>query len=441
MSRSVGVEPPRFPSSEPRAPETASEISPRPDEELLERASRIRRWLDTRVDDMVQMLEQFARLESPTQEPESLLPVFDALGERLEALGLRPHRTPGRETGGCFVAFPRRRSKGCRVQLLLGHADTVWPRSTVETMPVRRDGDLLYGPGVYDMKGGLVIGVWALAALHALEGGLEDLEVPPVFLVNSDEETGSEESERQILRLARVARRVFVLEPSLGAEGRLKTTRKGIGHFEIRIRGRAAHAGLDPEKGASAILELSHVVQRLFALSDPDRGTTVNVGRIDGGLRTNVVAPESRAWVDVRVPDQGEAERVEAEIRSLTATTPGTALEISGGFERPAMEPTPGNRALWHLARERAVALGFELQEGRAGGASDGNLTSPLVPTLDGLGPVGEGAHAEHEQVHIPSLTERAALLALLLAAPAVPPLTAPRTPAAGASPGSTAAD
>jgi len=419
MTRTVGVE-----SRAPVAPEPAfsgrdsPEPTSGPDEGLRERASRIRGWLDQRVEEMAEMLAHLTRLESPTQEPESLVPVFDALGARLERLGLRTHRLPGRESGGCLIAIPRRRRRGRKIQLLLGHADTVWPRGTVETMPVRRDGDLLYGPGVYDMKGGLVIGVWALAALHALEGGLEGLEVSPVFLVSSDEETGSAESERRILRLARVAQRVFVLEPSLGPDGRLKTARKGVGHFEIRIRGRAAHAGLDPEKGASAILELSHVVQRLFALSDPDRGTTVNVGRIDGGLRTNVVAPESRAWVDVRVPDQREAVRLEAEIRSLTATTPGTALEISGGFERPAMEPTPGNRALWRLARERAAALGFELEEGRAGGASDGNLTSPLVPTLDGLGPVGEGAHAEHEQVRIPALAERAALLALLLAAP-----------------------
>lgn len=432
MSRTARVEPPIS-----LCPESADTV----DEGLRERAVRIRSWLEGRVEEMVEMLARLARLESPTHEPESLPPVFDALGERLEALGLRTHRLPGRETGGCLVAFPPRgRAKGRQIQLLLGHADTVWPRGILDTMPVRRDGDLLCGPGVYDMKGGLVIGVWALAALHAVDGGLEGLEVPPVFLVNSDEETGSPESERQILRLARGARRVFVLEPALGPEGRLKTTRKGIGSFEIRIRGRAAHAGLDPEKGASAILELSHVVQRLFALSDPDRGTTVNVGRIDGGLRTNVVAPESRAWVDVRVPDQEEAERVEAEIRGLTATTPGTSLEISGGFERPAMEPTPGNRALWRLARERAAALGFELEEGRAGGASDGNLTSPLVPTLDGLGPVGEGAHAEHEQVQVPRLAERAALLALLLAAPEVPCLRAPKTEAVGASRGSTAA-
>lgn len=423
MTRALGVESRAPVAQEPTSPgigsadRDAPEPTSGPDAGLRERASRIRCWLDERVEEMAEMLAHLARLESPTQEPDSLLPVFDALAERLEALGLRPHRLPGRESGGCLVALPRRRRRGRKIQLLLGHADTVWPRGTVDTMPVRRDGDLLYGPGVYDMKGGLVIGLWALEALHALDGGLEGLEVPPVFLVSSDEETGSAESERRILRLARVAQRVFVLEPSLGPDGRLKTARKGVGHFEIRIRGRAAHAGLDPDKGASAILELSHVVQRLFALSDPERGSTVNVGRIDGGLRTNVVAPESRAWVDVRVPDQREAERLESEIRALTATTPGTSLEISGGFDRPAMEPTPGNRALWRLACERAAALGFELEEGRAGGASDGNLTSPLVPTLDGLGPVGEGAHAEHEQVQVPRLAERAALLALLLTA------------------------
>jgi len=364
---------------------------------------------------MAEQLAHLARVESPTHEPARVSAVFDLLEERLDALGFRVHRLAGDTSAGCLVAFPRQRAKDRQPQLLLGHADTVWDVGTLATMPVRREGDVLFGPGVYDMKGGLVIGLWALEALAALE---IEPELPPVFLVNSDEETGSGESERHLLRATRPARRVFVLEPSLGPEGRLKTTRKGIGHFEIEIRGRAAHAGLEPERGASAILELSHVVQRLFALNDPERGTTVNVGRIDGGLRTNVVAPQSRAWVDVRVGDQKEALRVETAIRELAPTVAGTSIRVTGSFARPALEPTPGNRALWRLAREQATALGIELLHGRAGGASDGNLTSQWVPTLDGLGAVGDGAHAEHEQVQISRLPERAALLALLLAAP-----------------------
>jgi glutamate carboxypeptidase len=265
-------------------------------------------------------------------------------------------------------------------------------------------------------------------ALDALAHfGLEPSVAPHVFL-NSDEEIGSRESRRYIERLAPQMDRVFVLEPSLGPSGKLKTARKGIGRFTVTVSGEAAHAGLDPGAGASAILELSHVIQELFALNDLDRGVTVNVGTIDGGLRPNVVAPSSKAVVDVRVATRQDAERVEAAIRELEPVTPGTSIEVDGLFGRPAMEHTPANRHLWRLACQLGSELGMELDEGMAGGGSDGNFTSLYTATLDGMGAVGDGAHARHEHLLLQPTLDRAALLALLLLAP---PLASSSTEAA----------
>jgi glutamate carboxypeptidase len=209
-----------------------------------------------------------------------------------------------------------------------------------------------------------------------------------------------------------------VLEPSLGIEGRLKTERKGVARYTVVVHGRAAHAGLDPAAGASAILELSHVIQALFALNDPSRGITVNVGTIDGGLRPNVVAPASRAVVDVRTRSLADAELVDRAIRRLEAATPGTSLTVEGGPGRPPLEPTSRNRALFETARQRAAWLELSLEGGLAGGGSDGSTASLYTATLDGLGPVGDGAHAAHEYLEIGPTLDRAALLALLLLAP-----------------------
>ncbi len=280
----------------------------------------------------------------------------------------------------------------------------------------RRDG-CLHGPGVYDMKGGLVQAIFALAALREL--GMQP-SVTPVFFMNSDEEIGSHESADPIRRLARVVDRAMIMEPSLGPTGQLKTARKGVGRFVITVIGKAAHAGLDPEKGISAILELSHVVQALFALNDPERGITVNVGTIDGGMRPNVVAPQSRAEVDVRVRTHQDAAMIESAIHALEPTIPGTELKIEGRIGRPPLEPTPRNRKLWHRAQEAADALGIELEEGAAGGGSDGNWTSLYTSTLDGLGAVGDGAHALNEHVVEEKMPERAALLACLILGEAI---------------------
>jgi glutamate carboxypeptidase len=280
-------------------------------------------------------------------------------------------------------------------------------------MPPRRDKGRLYGPGVYDMKGGLVQLIFALLALHEL--GLRP-SLTPVVLVNSDEEIGSSDSKRHITLLARGAARALVLEPPAAPTGSLKTSRKGVERFEVVVRGRAAHAGSNPEHGASAILELSHQVQKLFSLSDLEHGVTVNVGTIDGGLRANVVAPEAKALVDVRAPTEDSARAVARAIRSLEPSQPGTTITVRSDSGRPPMPATDRNRALFRRAETLGRELGLTIEEAPlVGGASDANLTSGLTATLDGLGAVGDGAHAPDEHVVVAALPERAALLALLL--------------------------
>jgi glutamate carboxypeptidase len=371
--------------------------------------------LRERTDDMCRLLERLVEAESPSTVPESQRQMHAILACELEACGYEPQPIAGRRVGDHLYARPASRRRGAAYQLLVGHMDTVWPLGTLAEMPVRRDGDLLFGPGSADMKGGLTVLAFTLRALaeHELQP-----EITPVAFLSSDEEIGSVESLPWLRRLARGAVRAYVLEAPLGAAGKLKTSRKGTGWFRIAVRGRAAHAGIDFEQGQSAILELSHQVQRLFALNDPERGITVNVGTIDGGLRPNVVAPEASAVVDVRVPTTAAGAEVEAAIRALEPVLPGVTIAIEGRMSRPPLEPTPRNRRLWHTARDLGGLLGLALEEAAVGGASDGNYTSQHTATLDGLGAVGVGAHAHDERVLVPSLPERAALLALLLLAP-----------------------
>jgi len=365
---------------------------------------------------MFELLELLVRAESPSHDPSAQGPMLELLSEAFAKRGFRPWVVPGKNSGGMLLAMPAERPRSVPHQLVLGHCDTVWPVGTLDSMPIRTEGGIFWGPGSYDMKAGLVQGLFALEALGA--AGVDTLPVTPVFLINSDEEIGSHESTRVIKRFARGADRCFVLEPSLGPEGHLKTARKGIGRFTIRVRGKAAHAGLDPGKGASAILELSLVIQKLFALNDAERGITVNVGMIDGGLGPNVVAPHSEAKIDVRAPTAEDAAYIEQAIHSLKAETPGTKVEVEGAIRRPPMERTPGNQKLWLLARQGAADLGIEIEQAAAGGGSDGNTTSQYAPTLDGLGAVGAGAHAVNEHLILERMVERSALLARLLSFP-----------------------
>jgi glutamate carboxypeptidase len=380
-------------------------------------AIELHSWLRDREPEMVDLLVRLAEAESPSVVPESQDRALELLATELERALLQARRLRGERTGGVLYARPATRRRGAPYQLLVGHVDTVWPLGSVERLGIARQNGMLRGPGVYDMKGGLVEIVFALRALA--EQGVEP-EVTPVVLVNTDEEIGSVESRRHLERLARCAARALVLEGAYGPSGKLKTARKSVGRFTLVIRGRAAHAGVNPEEGVSAILELSHQVQRLFALNDPRHGITVNVGMIDGGLRPNVVAPEARAEIDVRVPTLDAALAVEREILTLEPVGRDAVVEVSGGFGRLPLEPTPRNRALWHAARTAGEGLGLALGEAAVGGASDANITSLHTATLDGLGPVGDGAHAPDEHVLVASMAERAALLALVIQLPAV---------------------
>jgi glutamate carboxypeptidase len=373
--------------------------------------------LKARKRDFIAFLEALTLVESPSHVPESQNPARAIIASRLMAVGFRTLELSGRRNGGNLFGRPKLRRPTSSVQLLVGHYDTVWPLGTLKDMPFEVDGNIVRGPGVYDMKGGITQIIFALEALDHF--GLTPA-VTPVVFANSDEEIGSRESTHHIRRLSRCACRAFVLEPSLGRDGKLKTARKGVGRFTIKIAGQAAHAGLDPDKGASAILELSHVVQALFALNDAEKGLTVKVGMIEGGLRPNVVAPESGAVVDVRVRTQEDADQVTRAIHGLRPSVPGTNLSIEGGIGRPALEPTQRNRALWNLAQDLSPEIGLDLREGLAGGGSDGNTTSLYTATLDGLGPVGDGAHAPHEFLYLDETLQRTALLALLLLSPRI---------------------
>lgn len=378
---------------------------------------RVLDYLHDQSGAMVHLLEALTLAESPSSNAAAQCPVKQILADEFDRLDFHVRSLAGRNSGGSLFARPARRQRGLPLQLLLGHFDTVWPVGTLDSMPFEVEGNVIKGPGVFDMKGGVVQIIFALRAMRELDLAAE---IMPVVFLNSDEEIGSRESGKYIRMLAKRVERAFVMEPALGMDGAIKTARKGVGRFTVRVSGKAAHAGLDPEGGASAILELSHVIQRLFEMNDPDRGITVNVGTIDGGIRPNVIAPQSKAVIDVRVATQVDAERIEAQIRAIEPQIPGVSLNIDGRIGRPPLEPTPANRALWNRARALAGELNIELTQGLAGGGSDGSTTSQYTATLDGLGPVGDGAHARHEHLLLDKTIERAALLTLLLLSPTI---------------------
>jgi glutamate carboxypeptidase len=371
-------------------------------------------YLQQQRGEMEALLQRLALIESPSGDPGGLEQIIKILSAELKSAGMAVRRMPGRASGFLYARQLVHQAKS-PFQLLIGHCDTVWPIGSLGSMPVRAESGNFCGPGVFDMKAGLVQMVYALRALNAFS-----LTAPVTckVVVNADEEIGSPDSTPLIRSLARRAERAFILEPAFGPSGKLKTARKAVGNFTLTIKGRAAHAGVSPEQGASAILELSHQVQRLFALNDAARGITVNVGTIAGGTRSNVIAAEVRAAIDVRVRTREDGKALEAAVRGLTPVNPETALQVDGGFDHPPMEPSERNQALWWLAHEAGRLLGLELEQAAVGGASDGNTTSQYTATLDGLGAVGDGAHAAHEYVELFHLVERAALLVLLLMAP-----------------------
>ncbi|MGI9545290.1 MAG: M20 family metallopeptidase [Cyclobacteriaceae bacterium] len=376
-------------------------------------------YLWENYNDLLSSLQELVLAESPSTNSHSQRKILRMLSNYLNRLDYKTTLVPGKKTGGYLYARRQRRQRNQPVQLLVGHCDTVWPLDTLREMPVQIEKNKMSGPGIYDMKAGLIQMLYALQTLNQLK---IEYPVSPVIVINSDEEIGSKESKTMIERVARIADRALIMEPSLGLDGKLKTARKGVGRFTIVIRGKAAHAGLDPGKGASAIAELSHIIQKLFAMNDPEKGISVNVGFIEGGIRPNVVAPESKAVIDVRVPTHADAQLIERQIKMLKPNDPEVTLEVEGKFGRPPMEPTEANRKLWSLAQKAGNQLGIPVEEAMAGGGSDGNTTSQYTATLDGLGAVGDGAHAQHEFVFTDRLLERTALLTYLIAADPVKP-------------------
>ncbi len=379
------------------------------------RGAEVAAWIRAHEAEFVRLVSDMVLAESPSTDPAAQAAVFDIVTAELEAVSFETERIPGVRTGGQLRAWRRGADPGEGAQLLIGHVDTVWPTGTLETMPLRVEDGRLRGPGCFDMKAGVAQIALALRALHEL--GLSPTVEPVVFL-NSDEEIGSPESESAIRKLASGAARALVLEPALTPSGLIKTSRRGTGHFEITVIGKSAHTGLAPEEGASAILELASVIQALHALTDRERGIEVNVGQVKGGVRPNVVAAEASAVVDVRVRTVDDARSVEEKIRQIAATTPGTRVEVEGSVSRLPMERTPRNRRLWNATLGVAEELGLELEDGMSGGASDGNYTSEYTATLDGLGAVGDGAHAVHEYIDVKRTLDRAALLAMILLLP-----------------------
>jgi glutamate carboxypeptidase len=374
-------------------------------------------WMECRREELIALLRAMVECESPSDDAASVNRFQELLVARSAGLA-RPKFTKSAGAYGRNLLLdfalpgPRRKTPG-RI-LGVGHADTVWSLGKLRSMPFRREQGRLWGPGVLDMKAGLAFFLYATKALRELD--LPVARKVSLWVV-SDEEVGSAGSRAQTEALARQACAVLVLEPGTGLEGKLKTARKGVGNYTIKVRGKAAHAGIDFEAGASAIVELAKQLARMAEFTDPKKGLTVNPGVISGGTRTNVVAAEAHADVDIRVAKLRDAQPLDRKFHALKPFDKRCSVEVSGGLNRPPMERTPAIAALFRTAKKLAEThLGRTLEESSTGGGSDGNFTAALgVPTLDGIGAVGEGAHAPHESILEDRIADRVALLALLV--------------------------
>jgi len=369
-------------------------------------------YCESELDALVRCLQHAVEIESPSQNKAAIDRMAGFFAQEFSQRGAKVQVLSHATAGSAVVAEFWVGALGVKPILLLGHLDTVWEIGTLAEMPFQiRDGRA-YGPGIYDMKAGIVCGLWAVQALAALKITAPG---PVRFFLNADEEVSSMAFRDELLAEARRARAVLVLEPA-AAQGALKTARKGVGEFQITVRGRSAHAGINPSAGVNAISELARQIPRIEKLARPKQGLTVNVDVIQGGTRVNVIPELAVARVDVRVPTALDREEIEKKMRALAPIHPQAKLEITGGVNRPPMERMMAI-ALFRQARELGRQMGLELKEAATGGGSDGNFTAALgIPTLDGLGGTGDGAHARHEHVVISELPQRAALLAALMA-------------------------
>ncbi len=362
-------------------------------------------------------VSELVHVESPTNDPAAVNKALEVVAGWVGELGGGVQRHSRSGSGDLLEAHFGDRQQGGRPDprkpvLLLGHVDTVWPVGTLERMPFRVEDGWAYGPGVLDMKAGVVMAIEALRLVRALDPGR-----PVILLLSGDEETGSYHSRAHIEEVARGCRAVFVLEPAQGLDGAYKTSRKGIGHYRLEVAGMAAHSGVDFTAGHSAIRELAWQVEQISAMTDLARGTTLNVGVVGGGTQANVVAAEAWAEIDLRVRTTRDGEAVEQQLRALTPRDPHCRLNVTGGMNRPPMERTAGTAELFAQARLLAAEIGVNQEEAATGGGSDGNFTSALgIPTLDGMGAVGRGAHADNESIRTDSLVLRTVLLAAMVA-------------------------
>ncbi len=373
---------------------------------------KLRAAADKQQGDLLGMLRRMVECESPSDSKVGVDRCSALVATECTRLGGRVqwHRQVAR--GDLLEVHFAAPGVAQKPILLLGHLDTVWPLGTIEHMPFRVTGNRVHGPGVLDMKAGVSM---ALAAIQILGSALR----PTVLLLVSDEEVGSGCSRATTEKIAAACEAVYVLEPAQGLEGAYKTARKGVGHYTMKVSGVAAHSGVDFGRGHSAVVELARLITTVSAFSEPERGITVNVGVIGGGTLSNVVAAEAWAEVDVRVPRVTDAALLDQRFRSLKVSDPGCSLHIEGGLNRPPMERGAGTARLFKQSQALARAMGWELEEASTGGGSDGNFTAALgIPTLDGMGAVGEGAHAEHESILLEHLAARTALLAAMLRQP-----------------------
>ncbi|HKB07221.1 MAG TPA: M20 family metallopeptidase [Candidatus Polarisedimenticolia bacterium] len=401
----------------------------------MTRARELLGYFESRGDEAVDLLRRLVAIDSPTSDKAGVDRAGALIATELRASGAAVEIHPqdaagdvvravfGSSGAGCSGSGPGALSRGAPAAMLLGHLDTVWPPGEAARRPFRIEGGWAYGPGVYDMKAGIVL--CALLA-RAVGEGVVRPSLPVVCLFSGDEETGSPVSRPRIEAEARAARYVLGLEPS-NPDGGAKTMRKGVGRIVVEVIGLAAHAGIDPGKGVNAIEELAAQVLAVKLLARPETGTTVHAGLIEGGVAKNVVAPRARAEFDVRVPSPGEWARLETAALNLRPRNPKAHLRIEAALTHPPMVRTAAIAALYERARRVARDVGFDLGEGSTGGGSDGSHCAALgVPVLDGLGVEGEGAHAESERVRIDRIPPRAAFLAGIMEEPDARPAQGP---------------
>jgi glutamate carboxypeptidase len=365
---------------------------------------------------IIALIRELVECESPSDDPAAVNRFVDLLASKLSPLGT-VKTLPGGRFGRhlrCEFSLPGAPPPDQGQILCLGHSDTVWPLGTLSSMPFLEKDGRLWGPGVLDMKSGIAFLISAIQTLKELD---HPVGRRVMLQVNSDEEVGSDSSRPLTEAAAKLSAAVLVLEPGTGLEGKLKTARKGVGDYRVTIHGRASHAGVDFKNGASAIVELSRQIERIAKFTNIETGITVNPGVIRGGTRTNVVAAEASAEIDIRIARAKDAPALDKKFRGLKAYDKRCKIEIEGGLNRPPMERSPGIRKLFETARRLAKELDVKLKESMTGGGSDGNFTAALgIPTLDGLGGVGEGAHALNESILIDRIADRTALLAMLIA-------------------------